>query len=140
MKPVTPIPPFENYPFEVKPLSADGGGGYVIRFPDLPGCMGVGPTVEQAIANGRDAFQTWMEAAIADGVLIPEPNGVAEPVKFVLRLPKSLHAQLLRAAASEGTSLNTFVTLLLAQGLSRLERPLPRNFTKKRNGESRHLP
>ena len=122
---MNPIPSFENYPFEVKPLSPDGGAGYVIRFPDLPGCMSVGQTVEQAIAKGRDAFQAWMGAAIADGAQIPRPDGIAAPVKFVQRLPKSLHAQLLRAAASEGTSVNTFVTLLLAEGLSRRERPQP---------------
>ncbi len=120
---MNPIPPFENYPFEVKPLSMAGRGGYVIRFPDLPGCMCVGQTVEEAIANGRDSFQAWMKSAIADGAQIPGPNGVAAPVKFVQRLPKSLHAQLLRAAASEGTSINTFVTLLVAEGLSRRERP-----------------
>ncbi len=120
-----PLPTLENYPFEVKPLSTDGGGGYVIRFPDLPGCMCVGQTVEEAIANGRGAFQAWMESALADGAQIPRPNSAAEPVKFVQRLPKSLHAQLLRAAASEGTSINTFVTLLVAEGLSRRERPQP---------------
>jgi antitoxin HicB len=117
------VPIFENYPFEVKPLAPDGGGGYVIQFADLPGCMSVGPTVEEAIANGREAFQVWMESAMAEGTQIPPPNGVAAPVKFVQRLPKSLHAQLLRAAASEGTSVNTFVTLLVAEGLSRRERP-----------------
>ncbi len=119
---MNPVPTFENYPFEVKPLSPDGGGGYVIQFPDLPGCMSVGRTAEEAIANGRDAFQSWMESAIADGAPIPRPNGVAAPVRFVQRLPRSLHAQLLRAAASEGTSVNTFVTLLVAEGLSRRER------------------
>ena len=67
---MNPIPNFENYPFEVKPLSPDGGRGYVIRFPDLPGCMSVGQTVEDAITNGRDAFQAWMESALADGALI----------------------------------------------------------------------
>jgi antitoxin HicB len=122
---MNPVPPAENYPFEVKPLSRDGGRGYVIRYPDLPGCMSVGHTVEETIANGRSAFQAWMQSAIAEGAQIPGPNGAAEPVKFVQRLPKSLHAQLLRAAASEGTSLNTFVTLLVAEGLSRRERPQP---------------
>ncbi|HEY6455568.1 MAG TPA: type II toxin-antitoxin system HicB family antitoxin [Steroidobacteraceae bacterium] len=120
---MNPAQIFENYPFEVKPLCAHGGRGYVISFPDLPGCMCVGQTVEEAIANGRDAFHAWMASAIADGAQIPRPNGAAAPVKFVQRLPKSLHAQLLRAAASEGTSVNTFVTVMLAEGLSRRERP-----------------
>ena len=113
----------ENYPFQVEPLSQDDGGGYVIRFPDLPGCMSDGETVEEAIANGRDAFDAWIESALEDHAPIPLPNSVAEPVKFVQRLPKSLHARLLRAAASEGTSMNTYVTVLVAEGLSRRERP-----------------
>ena len=129
---MNPLPAFEAYPFEVKPLSMKGGGGYVIRFADLPGCMAVGQTLEEAIANGREAFHTWMESAIADGAQIPRPNGAAEPVKFVQRLPKSLHAQLLRAAANEGTSVNTFVTVLVAEGLSRRERPQPSKISRKR--------
>jgi predicted HicB family RNase H-like nuclease len=72
-----------------------------------------------------------VEEAIADGAQIPRPNGAAEPVKFVQRLPKSLHAQLLRAAASEGTSMNTFVTLLVAEGLNRRERPLSGTVTAR---------
>jgi len=33
------------------------GGGYLIEFPDLPGCMSDGETPEEAIANGRDALK-----------------------------------------------------------------------------------
>jgi antitoxin HicB len=125
---------FENYPFQVEPLSQHDGGGYVIRFPDLPGCMSDGETVEEAITNGRGAFEAWVESAIADGVPIPQPNGHAEPAKFVQRLPKSLHTQLLRAAANEGTSMNTYVTMLVAEGLSRRERSPARDYA----GEIRH--
>lgn len=71
---MNPAQIFENYPFEVKPLCAHGGRGYVISFPDLPGCMCVGQTVEEAIANGRDAFHAWMASAIADGAQIPAPT------------------------------------------------------------------
>jgi hypothetical protein len=31
-----------DYPFEVRPLSADEGSGYAITFPDLPGCRSDG--------------------------------------------------------------------------------------------------
>ena len=37
-----------DYPFEVRPLPADEGG-YLITYPDLPGCMSDGDTVEEAI-------------------------------------------------------------------------------------------
>jgi integrase len=38
----------------MRPLIADEGGGWLITFPDLPGCMSDGETPEEAIENGRD--------------------------------------------------------------------------------------
>jgi len=113
------IPPFEKYPFSVEPLSAEEGGGYAITFPDLPGCMSDGPTVDEAIAQGREAFQVWMESIIEDGKPIPEPHGVAEPAKFVLRLPRTLHSRLTTRASAEGVSLNSLVQAYVAEGLGR---------------------
>ncbi len=28
-----------EYPMMLRPLSAEAGGGYLVEFPDLPGCM-----------------------------------------------------------------------------------------------------
>ena len=115
------MPEFETYPFRIEPLPADEGGGFVIRFPDLPGCMSDGATCDEAIANGRDAFRAWMESSIADGQPVPKPNAAGEPVRFVQRLPRSLHAELAHAAAAEGVSMNMLVTTLIAEGLARRE-------------------
>ena len=43
------IPNFEDYSFEIRPLSEEDGGGFLITFPDLPGCMSDGETPEEAI-------------------------------------------------------------------------------------------
>lgn len=40
-------------------MNAEEGGGYLISFPDLPGCMSDGETIDEAIANGQDAFSGW---------------------------------------------------------------------------------
>ena len=48
-------------------LLPEEGGGYLIEFPDLPGCMSDGETLEEAIENGKDALQCWIEAAAEDG-------------------------------------------------------------------------
>ena len=48
-----------EYMHEVAPLPKEDGGGFVITFPDLPGCMSDGETIEETIANGRDAFLAW---------------------------------------------------------------------------------
>jgi antitoxin HicB len=113
------IPAFETYPFSVDPLPKEEGGGYVITFPDLPGCMSDGDTVDETIAHGREAFQAWMESLIEDGKPIPEPHGGAEPAKFVLRLPRTLHCRLASRAAAEGVSLNALVQTYAAEGLGR---------------------
>lgn len=35
-----------DYPFTIRHLSKEDGGGYLIEFPDLPGCMSDGETIE----------------------------------------------------------------------------------------------
>jgi len=75
-------------------LSVEDGGGYLITFPDLPGCMSDGETEAEAVANGRDAFESWVSARVDTGKSIPEPTYHPEPLptasgRFVTRLPKS---------------------------------------------------
>ena len=42
-------------------------GGFVVSYPDLPGCITCGETVESAVANALDAKKAWLEAALEDG-------------------------------------------------------------------------
>jgi antitoxin HicB len=44
-----------EYQFTIRPLTDDEGGGYLIEFRDLPGCISDGETIEEAIANGERA-------------------------------------------------------------------------------------
>ena len=127
IKPVSPPHAFEEYMHEISPLSAEDGGGFLITFPDLPGCMSDGATVEEAIANGKDAFSAWIAAAIDMGKPVPKPT--AKPVelieasgKFVARLPKTLHARLVAMARQEGVSLNTLVLTLISESIGHKEK------------------
>jgi antitoxin HicB len=63
------------YRFTIRPLAEDEGGGYLIEFPDLPGCMSDGATTEQAIMGGLDAVRGWTLAMRAEGHPIPAPLG-----------------------------------------------------------------
>jgi antitoxin HicB len=45
--------------FEVRPLSEEDGGGFLVTFPDLPGCTAEGETVEEAVAQAVDALESW---------------------------------------------------------------------------------
>lgn len=122
IKLVTPPYPFEAYGHIIAPLSEDDGGGYMITFPDLPGCMSDGETLEEALINGKDAFNSWIAAQVDMERQIPAPTHYDEegkPVKFVQRLPRSLHASLQTRARAEGVSINTLVLALIAEGLGR---------------------
>ena len=67
-------------------------GGYVASFPDLPGCISCGETIESAVKNAMDAKKEWLKAAIEDGIEICEPDSIDNySGQFKLRLPKSLH-------------------------------------------------
>ena len=51
-------------------------GGFVVSYPDLPGCITCGETVESAIINALDAKKAWIEAALEEGVEIHEPDSL----------------------------------------------------------------
>jgi len=51
------------YHFTIRPLAEDEGGGYLIEFPNLPGWMSDGGTIEEAITSGIDAMRGWNPAS-----------------------------------------------------------------------------
>lgn len=109
----------DDYPFIIKHLSEDDGGGYLIEYPDLPGCMSDGESYEEAIKNGKDAAEGWIETAKEIGRAIPIPNQLKDlSGKWVQRVPKSIHLRLINKAKEEGVSLNTLVITLLSECLS----------------------
>lgn len=106
---------------------ADPDGGYVIIFPDLPGCMTQVESVDEIVPMAEDARRGWIETAYEHGMDIPLPSYPEEySGKFNVRLPRSLHRQLAEAAEREGVSLNQYVVMLLSRGdvPARLERLL----------------
>jgi predicted RNase H-like HicB family nuclease len=123
---VEPPYSFERYAHIVSPLSMEDGGGFLFTLPDFPGCMSDGETIDEAIANGRDAFLAVVAARADAGDPIPAPSFSPESVnvpdvsgKFVARMPKTTHAELVRLARAEGVSLNTLVLAFIAEGLGR---------------------
>ena len=119
-----------EYPVEVRPLSKDEGGGYSVSFPDVPGCWSDGATPEEAIENGKDALRSWLAVAGEFGDELPKPFSSVSG-RFVQRVPRSLHAQLIARAKAEGVSLNTLVVSLVSQGIGRRQ---------ERIATGRHLP
>ncbi len=101
-----------EYPFTV---IADPDGGYVIEFPDLPGCMTQIETLDEVGAMAEEIRSLWIETAFDMGNGIPAPSYPEEySGRFVLRMPKSLHRTLAAAAARDDVSLNSYACGLLA--------------------------
>ena len=112
---------FEDYPINIGPIPDDESGGYLVSFPDLPGCIADGETIDEAISEARDAFNAWIMAEQEDKTTLPAPKTYSG--QYVQRIPKSLHMQLVKCAENEGVSLNQLTTTLLAQGIVYLTRP-----------------
>ena len=107
-----------QYPFVVH---ADPDGGYVIVYPDLPGCLSQAETLDEIPVMAEDARTGWIETEYEEGRNIPEPSHQDYSGKFNVRLPKSLHRALADAAAQDGVSLNQYVVMLLSSGNTHMQ-------------------
>lgn len=61
------------YPALFKPFS-DKSGGFVVEFPDLPGCVTEGKNLKDAIEMGIDAASGWILGELEDGEGFPEAS------------------------------------------------------------------
>jgi RNA polymerase sigma-B factor len=86
---------------------------------DLPGCEAHGDSVEAAVRGIEAAIEEWIEDALANGREIPEPRSAASySGRLMLRMPRSLHAELSRAAERDEVSLNHFIASSLEGALA----------------------
>ncbi len=63
-----------TYRCEMAPIPPEDGGGHVVRFPDIPGCLGVGDTPEEAFEDGRKALLACLDALKAVDRTPPVPS------------------------------------------------------------------
>jgi antitoxin HicB len=91
---------------------------YVASNPDLPGCVSMGSSPNEAIDNLAEVRELWIEGQLRCGNPIPEPSKADRySGKFVLRVPKMLHKLADFRARQEGVSLNSFIVAVLAGAL-----------------------
>jgi antitoxin HicB len=104
-----------SYTMELR-LNADGS--WFARIPDLPGCMTEGASAAHALGQLEDAKMAWVATAVEDGVPIPPPRDDDDfSGRFVVRVPRTLHRDLVGTARREGVSLNTLVVAALGKFL-----------------------
>ena len=108
-------------PYAMVLSCAENGDGptWTATVEELPGCSAHGPTPEHAAAGVHDAIEQWVRAARADGRDVPPPGAAApQSGKLLVRMPRSLHSELVRASEREGTSLNAYIVAALAASVA----------------------
>lgn len=102
-------------PYRLELVEDKEEGGYVASYPELPGCITLGDTLEDAVNNANDAKREWLLAAIEEGIDIPLPDAANSfSGQFRLRIPRTLHKSLAERSRSEGISLNQYCIYLLS--------------------------
>src|SRR5215203_7383472 len=89
------------------------------RVEELPGCEAHAETSEEAARAIEKALEDWIAAALEKGSDVPEPKRQSNHSgRLLLRIPQTLHAELAHKADSEDTSLNGYITSVLAGAVS----------------------
>lgn len=85
---------------------------------ELRGCMTEADDFNEAARQIRDAMRVWIEDTLEAGEFVPEPRSEGEfSGKFSVRLPKSLHRNLVHQAEREGVSLNQYIAAVLSRSV-----------------------
>ncbi|MDD5224718.1 MAG: toxin-antitoxin system HicB family antitoxin [bacterium] len=107
-----------EYPVTIEPILPENGGGFMAYYEQFGKAMvGDGDTKEEALSNlealKKRIFKEWFEK----GIEIPKPilEDDSYSGRFLLRIPKILHAQLAIEAKKNSTSLNKYILYLLTQ-------------------------
>jgi antitoxin HicB len=103
----------------VREESERGKAGWTASIEELPACTASAASPEEAVHRVRKAMETWISTALERNEDVPEPrSGSTASGRLLVRMPKTLHRQLARAAEHEGVSLNQFITSSLASAVA----------------------
>jgi predicted RNase H-like HicB family nuclease len=106
----------ERLGYEIKIIPDKESGYLVVRFPDFPGIITGGYSLEEAIKNAQEALELTTDTMKKHKIPLPKPK-TRFSGQFNVRVPKDLHKELVRKAEEEGVSLNALITYLLSQSI-----------------------
>ena len=103
------------YHIVIQHITDESGSFYFATVRELDGCMSDGETYAEAFENIQEAMEGWIETKLEGGFPVPLPVDESQySGKFVLRIPKTLHARLAMEAEKEGVSLNQYALYRLS--------------------------
>lgn len=110
------------YTTTIEKSSGPRGDYYVARIIELPDLLMTGDTPEEALKELEDEKPEYIELYLRLGNRMPEPLKISHcSGKVVLRLPASVHEDLVKLAAMEGVSLNQYMVAALSKQVGRDE-------------------
>lgn len=112
---------YTNLPYHVQLVrdAEEKGKPWTASVEELAGCTSHGKSSEEALRGIHEAMANWIAAALAEGRDVPEPkSATSHSGRLLLRMPRTLHADLTRASEREGVSLNQFITDVLAAAIT----------------------
>ncbi|MEA5004712.1 MAG: type II toxin-antitoxin system HicB family antitoxin [Christensenella sp.] len=56
----------------------EGGNGFTVEIPDLPGCVSEGESLPEAIEMAQDAASGWILGELEDGNDVPEASNLKD--------------------------------------------------------------
>ncbi|MCL2138442.1 MAG: type II toxin-antitoxin system HicB family antitoxin [Treponema sp.] len=107
-----------NLPYHIviQHITDESGSYYFATVREFDGCMSDGETYPEAFENIQEAMEGWIETKLEGGFPVPLPVDDSQfSGKFVLRIPKTLHARLVMEAEKEGVSLNQYALYQLSR-------------------------
>ena len=61
------------------PALIDGqAGAYGVVFPDLPGCVAMGSTIDEALRNAQEALRDWMDSMVKAQQYVHAPSATED--------------------------------------------------------------
>lgn len=113
-------------------IHKEPGSDYGVSFPDFPGCVTAGVTLDEARREAQEALALHIDGMIEDGESMPEPSSLeavmaerenrdavaflvpaparqARAVRVNVTLPEDVLAEVDRAAGSQGLSRSAFL-------------------------------
>src|SRR5262249_5112697 len=94
----------------------NGVGGFTAEILEFPGCVTEGDTAAEAMQNLEEAASGWIQGMLEHDNPIPPPANVeGYSGKFALRMPRTLHREVVRFAERDKVSVNTYLVMAIAE-------------------------
>ena len=89
----------------------DENGVIGISFPDFPGCVSAGDTIDETLKKGREALEFHLEGMMEDGLPIPEHSDKKQVARWLKECAESVYPSLLEVVIPEAVTERVNITL-----------------------------